>query len=51
MIIYIYIFSYFEAMLHKNDPFGAGLEPAAVFRYHAYTLELVILATALKCVT
>ena len=29
---------------HKKDLFGAGLEPSAVFRCNACTLELVILA-------
>ena len=44
--IYIYIFSCIEAALHKNDQFGAALEPVAVFRCHACTLELVIIATS-----
>ena len=45
LIIYIYTFCCIEAALHKNDRFGARLEPAAVCRCHACsTLEIVILA-------
>ena len=45
LIICIHIFSCIEAALQKKkNRFSAGLEPAAVFRCNACTLELVILA-------